>query len=320
MRNQKTFSQIWNEILSTEETRAKFLNSIAKMFNKYNFDGIELDYEYPVCPQNDCRPEYATQKENFEAFAEEFRIEFGKSKILSLATTVNRKVLEVGPNLARLSKFVNFLNVMIYDYFVYLPGSYSHHHIPIENVTQSLSLYINTLKIPNHKINIGIPLYGRGYKLNADDFHKAKETRQFNNWLSIDGSASMEQTQTVGVATVNELCKMLTTCGLGENAENTNNIDPCLTRNLGCRITYVQADNNIDSWITYEPSTIVSYPDVRYFKELRKMIDNYNISGLLFYAIDQDNFDGSCNLPGGSFPFMKAVLNAETYPDKNMLL
>ena len=38
----------YSDIALTEESRTKFSDSVAKFLKKYGFDGIDIDWEFPV--------------------------------------------------------------------------------------------------------------------------------------------------------------------------------------------------------------------------------------------------------------------------------
>jgi len=55
-----TLSQRFSDIALTDESRLKFAKSAVTFMQKYQFDGIDIDWEYPVSggePGNRYRPE-----------------------------------------------------------------------------------------------------------------------------------------------------------------------------------------------------------------------------------------------------------------------
>ncbi|KAG8281471.1 Belongs to the glycosyl hydrolase 18 [Homalodisca vitripennis] len=41
----------WSRLLSNSTVRTDFISSVIAFLEKYNFDGLDMDYEYPGCPQ-----------------------------------------------------------------------------------------------------------------------------------------------------------------------------------------------------------------------------------------------------------------------------
>lgn len=40
----------WSRMMSTKSSRQVFIDSVVAFLKKYNFDGLDVDYEYPACP------------------------------------------------------------------------------------------------------------------------------------------------------------------------------------------------------------------------------------------------------------------------------
>ena len=41
----------YSRLVNSQEARDKFIQHVIKFLNKYNFDGLDLDWEYPSCWQ-----------------------------------------------------------------------------------------------------------------------------------------------------------------------------------------------------------------------------------------------------------------------------
>ena len=55
-----TLSQKFSDVALTAESRRKFAKSAIEFIKKYQFDGVDLDWEYPVAggePTNKYRPD-----------------------------------------------------------------------------------------------------------------------------------------------------------------------------------------------------------------------------------------------------------------------
>lgn len=43
----------WSKLVTNATARTGFVTAAVAFLQKYNFDGLDLDYEYPGCPQVD---------------------------------------------------------------------------------------------------------------------------------------------------------------------------------------------------------------------------------------------------------------------------
>lgn len=41
----------WNQMVSIRKNRKKFITSVQKYLQKWNFDGVQIAWQYPVCKQ-----------------------------------------------------------------------------------------------------------------------------------------------------------------------------------------------------------------------------------------------------------------------------
>lgn len=297
--NEKPFQQIWNELLSTSASRKRFIESAVKMMERHDFDGIDIDYEYPACPQGDCRAQYAHQSESFIDLLRELRSRIGPGKLITLATAAADKNILTGPDMKTVCSIVDYLNVMAYDYFVYTgEGGLTGHNQPkrkIENgfnVNHTLWRYIKIGCDPA-KLNIGIAFYGRGYTLSKVDYQKAVKERKFNGIRCIGPVHETAWTQEAGVVAYFEL----------------------KTELPGAKSVYVP---NEGSWLLNDSrNEIVSYTDLLDIEQLNEIRIRKKIGGVLLYAIDQDDYENRNGF--GRFSLLDVVMNIDSIKvKKNM--
>ena len=162
-----------------EESRARLAQSCAAFASTYGFDGIDIDWEFPVTGggrQGAGRPEDAR---NFTLLLESIRRALdeqgardGKRYLLTLAAPAgehNYRHIE----LARVQAHVDWINLMTYDF----AGSWSKvtcFNAPLftpdtgmDGVTQhstdeTVRAYL-AAGVPAAKIVVGVPLYGRAF-------------------------------------------------------------------------------------------------------------------------------------------------------------
>lgn len=115
----------WNDSLGDKYSRlvldalarARFIKHVIEFIQKYNFDGLDLDWEYPVCWQVDCTKGKPEEKNAFADFVQELSEAFKPhGLLLSAAVSPAKKVIDAGYDIARVSKYFDWIAVMCYDY------------------------------------------------------------------------------------------------------------------------------------------------------------------------------------------------------------
>jgi chitinase len=150
----------------------RYLKAVVEMLDTADYDGIDLDWEYP---------DSAAEVEGFERLTRRFRKELDTLALkkcrpmqLTMAAAANPGTLR-WLDTAFLSETMDWINVMTYD----MAGdwsSYAGHNAPLfassrqpEGPPRSLERTIDFLlrerKLPPDRIALGIPLYGRGFSV-----------------------------------------------------------------------------------------------------------------------------------------------------------
>ena len=160
----------FSQAVRTKETRTKFIKSIMNVLKQYQFDGIDIDWEYPG--SGVAGIEYhSSDKNNLNLFCQELRTEmdiYREDLILSIAVAPSPSLFDF----ATLNKYVDFFNLMTYDFAM---GSTALHDSNLYAYTQSSSSMANsvaTLKkyVDSDKIIPGAAFYTRrGYFKNEND-------------------------------------------------------------------------------------------------------------------------------------------------------
>jgi len=183
-----TWSGGFSDAALTEESRAKFAKSCAAFVKEFKLDGIDLDWEYPNQPGagNIHRPE---DVQNFTLMLKAVREELdlmaenegkGNHYLLAIATGADEAYVK-NTELGELHKYIDFLNIMTYDFYNGWHNVNGHHsnylssarpEMDKNSVVNAVEMHVNA-GFPVEKINLGIPFYGRiwkGVKAESDQF------------------------------------------------------------------------------------------------------------------------------------------------------
>lgn len=167
-----TLSDNFPAIAADSVKRANFASACVQLINTYNFDGIDLDWEYPgYAPHNGT----AADGTNFTLMLGQIRdsidalgIINGKDYLLSSCFSADHTKMAI-IEWNNINAFIDMYNLMTYDFF----GAFSplsNHNAPlyapavgdstfnVDSAFKKLTQYYN---VPPTKVNIGVPFYGR---------------------------------------------------------------------------------------------------------------------------------------------------------------
>lgn len=166
-------STVYSHVASSAALRSTMVNNVVAFLQKYNFDGFDLDWEYPG-----MRGGAATDKANFIELLKLFRQRFDQlGYILTAAVGVSNDHINNAYDIPNMVKYLHHILLMAYD----LRGTW-------DGVTgQNAPLYASTLEssifaglnidaiVKNwmqkgataESLVLGIPLYGRSFTLSS---------------------------------------------------------------------------------------------------------------------------------------------------------
>lgn len=107
----------YSRLVRSAAARARFIEHVVGFLEKYGFDGLDLDWEYPVCWQVDCKKGYADEKEGFSSLVRELSAEFKpRGWLLSAAVSPSKTVIDAGYDVPSLARYFDWIAVMTYDF------------------------------------------------------------------------------------------------------------------------------------------------------------------------------------------------------------
>jgi len=176
-----TLSDKFSDVALTEASRARFAASCLAFCKQYGFDGVDLDWEYPVSgglSSNTYRPE---DKRNYTLLVEEIRRQFnaadaldGKHRLISIAAPAGYdKIVNLEP--AALARSLDFMNLMTYDYHGSWENTTNHQAALYANpadpsgegarytIAYTVDAYL-AAGVPAEKMVLGAPIYERSWR------------------------------------------------------------------------------------------------------------------------------------------------------------
>ncbi len=170
----------FSDVSFYREWREKFVENVMEWMEKYDFDGVDIDWEYPVDGGGGMIKSRAEDRENFTKLMEELREgliclrnKTGKSYSLSFAAGAFEEYLSwIEPT--KLARIVDYVNLMAYDF--YGPWTQTTGHISNlflskfdpegkEGISANRAVkFFLRAGFPSRKIVLGVPFYGRAWE------------------------------------------------------------------------------------------------------------------------------------------------------------
>ena len=178
-----SWSGKFSDVALTPESRSKLVTSCVTFMKEHGFDGIDVDWEYPVgggLPTNTYRPE---DEQNYTLLLQAFRDALDVEQAASQKTYDLTIAAPAGPGiyanieLQKVGQILSWINLMAYDFHggwdeatnfnaALFPASGDPSADPAVktkfNVGAAVDGYLAS-GVPANKLVLGVPFYGRGY-------------------------------------------------------------------------------------------------------------------------------------------------------------
>lgn len=157
-------------MVSKPETEDRYVTAVLEMVDRFDYDGIDLDWEYP---------DTAEEVAGFERLARRFRkqldqlgVKKSRHMFQTMAAAASTSTLKWLSN-ELLLETMDWVNVMTYD----MAGDwtdYAWHHSPLfasakqpgsPRSTELSMKYLIARGMPANRLALGIPLYGKGFSV-----------------------------------------------------------------------------------------------------------------------------------------------------------
>ncbi|XP_050100084.1 acidic mammalian chitinase-like [Anopheles aquasalis] len=271
----KVPSSIFSQVAASSSLRSTFASNAKRLCQEHGFDGVDIDWEVPS----------SSDRCNFvqllAALASELH---GAGLILTVAVAASEFKAAESYDIAGIARYVDYINLMTYDYNGSW-DSYTGHNAPLYvgpsdttdfqqklNIDHSVKYWLRQ-GAPAHKLILGVPAYGRTFRLSNAHSHGLRAA-------SCQPGYAAPCSKEPGIITYYEACKNLQN-GWTRAWDHTQ------------KVPYAYCG---DQWMSYDDSESIA--------DKCKYAVNQNLGGVMMWTIDMDDFRGQS---GRSYPLLKTI-------------
>lgn len=274
-----TWSNNFSAVASTAAGRSLLAQSCVDFAAKYGFDGIDIDWEYPV--SGGLVPGLPQDKQNFTLLMQTLRnqltaqgLKDGKNYLLTMAAPAGPVTLQ-NIELAKVAKILDFINLMSYDFY----GAWANwvgFNAPLYaqtkdtnpdplarqgfNINSAVTSYLQA-GVPADRLVLGAPLYGRGWA----------GVPNVNNGLYQNGTGPSTGTWEAGVLDWHDI---------------KANYLPKMTR-------FWDADAQVPYLFNSSTGTFISYDDPESLGKKVDYIKSKGLGGVMVWELSSDDSSDS---------------------------
>ncbi|KAF2472768.1 killer toxin alpha/beta, partial [Lindgomyces ingoldianus] len=257
----------FSDMVATSRSRQAFISSLGRFMQTYNFDGVDLDWEYPAA---DDRGGVKADKTNFVTFLKELRSAFGSRHGISLTLPASYWYLQ-GFDVKAIQNYVDWMNIMSYDiHGVWDKGNkhtgpYVKPHTNLTEIEEGLDLLWRAGVDPA-KVVLGLGWYGRSFTLANPSCNTPNGVCTFS-----EGGTPGECTNSAGTLTNAEINRIIAKGGVQKGFDRKAAV----------------------KWITWNSNQWISYDDGETIQLKIAHANSRCLAGKMIWAVDQDDSQSS---------------------------
>ncbi|XP_063232762.1 probable chitinase 10 [Bacillus rossius redtenbacheri] len=282
----------YSRLVNSPSARRRFVKQVLEFLDKYGFDGLDLDWEYPKCWQVDCDKGPESDKQAFAALVRELRQAFQpRGLLLSSAVSPSKTVIDAGYDVKALGENLDWVAVMTYDFHGqwdkktgHVAPLYFHEDDDFYffNANYSVNYWISE-GVPRRKIVMGMPMYGQSFTL------AQASTNGLNARAPGPGQAG-EFTRAPGFLAYYEICEKV--------------------KNRGWKV--VKDPQSRMGPYAFKGNQWVSFDDVDMIRKKSEYIRAMDLGGGMIWALDLDDFRNRCG--DGHHPLLNTIRSVLARP------
>ncbi|KUI60196.1 Chitotriosidase-1 [Cytospora mali] len=252
---------IFSSMTSTSANRAAFINSLLQFMKTYAFDGVDIDWEYPVTSD---RGGNEADFVNYVTFLKELRAALGTSYGIT-ATLPSSYWYMQNFDIVNMEPYLDWFNIMTYDIHGTWDGNNPYTqavvqaHTNLTEIDEALDLLWRN-GIDSSKVVLGLGFYGRSFTLKDSSC-------TIPGCPFASGANPGECTATSGILSDAEIQSII----------SANDLTPVLDQ--AAAVKYIVWDS--DQW--------VSYDDKDTFATKMDYANKLCLAGTMVWALDLDS-------------------------------
>ncbi|EAA06276.5 AGAP000436-PA [Anopheles gambiae str. PEST] len=255
-------------MVENHATRKLFIQSVKATLERYQLDGVDLDWEFPDSG--------GKRRMHFSQLLHEIRREYQREHrtyILSVAVAPQETIAYMAYDVGEINSYADYVNLMTYDYHFYSPDvPQTGLNAPLYRRANEQSL-LGTLNIntsvhywlsaglDKSKLILGLPTYGHSFTL----------VNPFNTRIGAPAS-SYGRVGTFGFASYSETCWF---------------------RRYNIYVHQVYDVESCSPYL-YAGSEWISYEDERSLECKAKYIKAHGFGGAMIFSLNTDDFGSYC--------------------------
>lgn len=292
----------------TVPARTKFIESVNTLLEHYDFDGFDLTWNFPTTKYYIKRTELspdekfqdakeAEHKQGFTNLVRELKhqLQFHDKKSLSI-TILPHVNASVYLDVKSLIPSVDFVNLFSFDKKtptrnpteadISSPIVENFGGVADDSIVKDVKYWIDN-GAPAHKLVIGIPTFGRTWRLTKDSQRDGKPP------IKTDGpGAAADGTLTPGMMSYPEICARFK-----DDAVNKLNVHIQPSKNFAsyAYLSYNEKNDTEGIWIAYEDGLTANIKS--------NYVRSQGLGGIAIFDISLDDFSGVCT--GKRYPILQ---------------
>ncbi|KAH1602270.1 hypothetical protein KXX25_004268 [Aspergillus fumigatus] len=255
--------KVFSDMVRFPGSRRAFIDSAIAMMNKYGFDGIDIDWEYPAAED---RGGAARDTANLVTFLSELRDALGSRFGLTCTLPSSYWYLK-GFDIVGMAEYVDYFAMMAYDIHGTWDGnsewtdSVINPHTNITEISAGLDLLWRN-NIDPAKVLLGLGFYGRSFTL--EDSSCNTPGCAFSTTSGSGGARAGECTGTSGILSDYEISRIIDDYSVNVHYDEAAGVN----------------------WMTWSGDQWVSFDNGRTLKQKADFANSKCLGGLFSWALD----------------------------------